>query len=274
MSLNHICKDGLRDIDLDVKSLSIQGQVVTPGGGGGGGSLDDAYDQGNIIFTVGGLPVDIQGTAGLKVEAGVTTDQTVFNADQQLVTKKFVDDSITLQNAYENGTGQISLTIGKPLEISGNEGVNVNGNSVTTTKLTFNNSQELVSKQYVDDSVQSLGRTTVLFNQSQDYLVVNGGFYTDGVITLGWDAVNQTEFLVNTLPSTGGVTVSSLNGGTGTSIIATQANFKYDIGGLVAASGILQSWIHANTDASYPNYYITILRLGGGENSILTVEKY
>ena len=261
MSLYHICLNGKQDVDLDVKSLKIQGQTVTPGGGG------NPFNQ------------DLNTTDQPRFDQLRLTSTTFIDSDQ-CVTKQYVDDSISglpvvdLQSAYDDGNGEIALSISKPLEITGTAGVNVNSNPVLTSKLTFNDSQELVSKQFVDDSLQSLAKTTVLFDQSQDYLVVNGGFYTDGNITLGWDAINQTEFLLNTLPSTGGVTVSSINGGTGTSVLATQANFKYDIGGLVASSGILQSWIHANTDASYPNYYITILRLGGGENSILTVEKY
>jgi hypothetical protein len=147
-------------------------------------------------------------------------------------------------------------------------------NELLSFKTAFTNDQEMVTKKYVDDAILPLRKTVVLFNQSLDYLVANGGFYTDGNITLGWDAQNQTEFLINTLPASGGITISTLVGTTASSIFATQANLKYDIGGGIGPSGVLRSWVHSNTDANYPNYDISIMRVGGGENSILTVEKW
>jgi hypothetical protein len=147
-------------------------------------------------------------------------------------------------------------------------------NELLSFKTVFTNDQEMVTKKYVDDAILPLRKTVVLFNQSQDYLVTNNGFYTDGNITLGWDAQNQTEFLINTLPATGGITVSTLVGITASSIFATQANTRYDIGGGIGPSGVLRSWVHSNTDAAYPNYDISIMRVGGSENSILTVEKW
>ena len=356
MSLNHIVKNGLKDVSLDVKDLNCESITVNnlpiesfdqdlnttddvrfnqirltstmftdpdqcvskqyvDNSAPGLGSLQSAYDGGNTILTAPGFPVDIQGsldanivnttqvisssnltmgsanqtqilaqsllltTPQVTVSGQTSTNQTTFPDPQNLVTKNYVDTEIanipsaTLQSAYEGGN-TILTAPGFPVELTGTEGVNLNSNPITTGKLTFPNSQELVSRQYVDDQISVLRKTTVLFNQSTDYLVVNGGFYTDGIITLGWDATTQTEFLINTLPATGGATVSTLIGGTSSSIVATQANFKYDIGGAVPSSGVLQSWVHSNLDTTYPNYYITILRVGGGENSILTVEKY
>ncbi len=230
-------------------------------------SLQDAYDSGNTIVTTVGLPVDIQGNLN-------TTELNIGNCSIINPSNDFTIDSdsgngvITLNASVVRNVGQLAC-----VGLSGT-GIIMNNQQITTLKTAFTNDQELVSKKFVTDSILASGKTVVLFNQSVDYLVVNGGFYTDGNITLGWDASTQTEFLINTLPATGGITVSSLNQGTSSSVFASVANSKYDIGGTVGASSVLQSWIHSNTDSTYPNYYITILRVGGGENSILTVEKY
>lgn len=153
-------------------------------------SLQIAYTGGNTISTQPGFPLELTGTEG------VTVEKTTFS-DQDLVTKKFVEDSIpntTLQDAYDAGNGQIALTLNKPLEITGSEGVNVNSNSVTTTKLTFNNSQELVSKQYVDDKV---GIKVV---QRFDVLTTTV-LYEDDFVKFSWiPGDNQPSYEIKTLP--------------------------------------------------------------------------
>ena len=364
MSLNHIVQGGLKDLALDVKSLSIQGQTVNPGGGGN--PFNQSLNTTDAVEFASVNMQDLQSSASLfiNVPAGVLTivtpginiNSNVINTnstitttkpltlDNQLATKEQVEilidtivpDLINLQpleqklqnqsasSAITNFDGALtaSTSIATPIITATNiypttTSLKLNGdlaggasdtyiqmnstdmnivansditistpdaiilqgevflnNTITTAKTTFTNNQELITKKYVDDAILPLGKTVVLFNQSVDYLVVNGGFYTDGNITLGWDATTQTEFLVNTLPATGDITVSSLNGATSSSIVATQQNFKYDIGGSVLSGGVLQSWVHSNTDATYPNYYITILRVGGCQNSILTVERY
>ena len=220
MSMNHICKNGLADIDLTVKdiecttinsttinatTINVEGtpiqsfdqdlnttddvafnkitlgatiftdpqQVVNKAyvdnSSPGLGSLQVAYDGGNTILTQAGFPIEISG------QEGVIVTKTTFANDQDLVTKKFVDDSIssipppntTLQNAYDNGTGDIALSTSKPLNITGTAGVNLNANSITTAKLTFNNSQELVSRQYVDDKTQLFTGATPLTNGTE-----------------------------------------------------------------------------------------------------------
>lgn len=236
-------------------------------------SLQDAYDGGNTIITTSpASPVDIQGNLNSTVIN--TPELTIQNCTITNPSNDLIIDSdggngfITLNASIVRNVGQLAC-----VGLSGT-GIIMNNQEIVTNKTVFTNDQELVSKKYVSDSILASGKTVVLFDQSVDYLVVNGGFYTDGNITLGWDAATQTEFLINTLPATGGITVSSLNGGTASSIFATQANLKYDIGGSLLSGVVLQSWIHSNTDAAYTNYYITILRVGGGENSILTVERY
>jgi hypothetical protein len=216
MSLNHIVKNGLKDLSLDVinvdcvklnaGSINLDGndlpsfnqslnttddvefnkitlgatiftdpqQVVNKAyvdnSSPGLGSLQVAYDGGNTILTQAGFPIEILG------QEGITVTKTNFANDQDLVTKKFVDDSIssipqpntTLQDAYNNGSGEIALSTSKPLNITGNEGINVNANSITTAKLTFNNSQELVSKKFVDDSISSIPQPNTTLQDAYD----------------------------------------------------------------------------------------------------------
>jgi len=216
MSLNHIVKNGLKDLSLDVinvdcvklnaGSINLDGndlpsfnqslnttddvqfnkitlsstmftdpeQVVNKqyvdNSSPGAPSLQVAYNGGNSILTQPTFPIEISG------QEGITVTKTNFANDQDLVTKKFVDDSIssipqpntTLQNAYDNGTGEIALSTSKPLNITGNEGININANSITTAKLTFNNSQELVSKKFVDDSISSIPQPNTTLQDAYD----------------------------------------------------------------------------------------------------------
>ena len=272
MSLNHIVKGGLKDLDLDVKSLSIQGQTVNPGGGGNpfDQSLNttDAVEFASVnmqdLQSSGSLFIDVPAGVLTIVTPGININSNVINTNSTITTTK----PLTLDN-----------------QLATKEQVEILIDTIVPDLINLQPLEQKVQNQSASSGITnfdgdirlngvSIKKTVVLFNQSIDYLVVNGGFYTDGYITLGWDATSQTEFLLNALPATGGVTVSSLNGGTGSSIVATQQNFKYDFGGSVLLNGMLQSWIHSNTDPAYPNYYVTIMKVGGGENSILTVEKY
>ena len=271
MSLSHIVKNGKVDVDLDVKSLSIQGQTVNPGGGGNPfdqslnktDSVEFASVDAQVLQSTGSLVIGTAGNLTILTQ-GININSNVISTNSTITTTKplTLDNQLATKAQVELLIDQIVPTLVDivPLELK------TQNQSATAGITNFDGDIRL--------NGVSIKKTVVLFDQSADYLVVNNGFYTDGYITLGWDATSQTEFLLNSLPSTGGVTVSSLNGGTGSSTFATQANTRYDIGGAVPSSGVIQSWVHANTDALYPNYYITILRVGGGENSILTVEKY
>ena len=209
MSLNHIVKNGLKDISLDVKDLNCESITVNnapiesfdqalnttddvrfnqlrltstmftdpdqavnkqyvDNSAPGTGSLQSAYNGGNTILAAPGFPIELTGTDGLNLNSNpITTGKLTFPNPQELISRQYVDDAISsippptittsLQDAYDNGSGQIALTISKPLEFIGNEGLLVNNNPVLTTKLTFNDPQEFVSRQYIDDAIAQNG---------------------------------------------------------------------------------------------------------------------
>ena len=196
MSLNHIVKDGLKDISLDVKNINCTSITVNnlPIGSG---SLQSAYNGGNTILTAPGFPIELTGVEGLNLNSNpITTGKLTFPNLQELVSRQYVDDAIasispsstTLQDAYDNGNGQIALSISKPLEITGTEGINVNANSVLTTKLTFTDAQELVSRQYVDDAINSVSSPFTYFRGNGN---VTQTVYEDTFVRLIWDSLNS-----------------------------------------------------------------------------------
>jgi hypothetical protein len=149
MSLNHICLNGKVDLDLDVKSLSIQGQNVNPG---------NPFDQ------------DLNTTSDVRFNK-ISVTSTMFTDPDQVVSKQYVDNSApglgSLQSAYDGGN-TILTAPGFPVELTGTEGVNLNSNPITTGKLTFPNSQELVSRQYVDDAIASIPPSATSLQDAYD----------------------------------------------------------------------------------------------------------
>lgn len=149
---------------------------------------------------------DVVTTAGNKnLDQTLTTTQTTFTNDQQLVTKKYVDSGgIVPPNVLTTLGGQnITLTN-------------------TTSQTVFTNNQELVTKKYVDDFVSpnvlttAGGQNTVLtntttqtvFTQPQELITkkyvddqkptytnflksFTGEFYNDGVVVLEWDGFDE-----------------------------------------------------------------------------------
>ena len=206
MSLQHIVKDGLKDVSLDVKDINCTSITVNniPIGLG---SLQSAYDGGNTILTAPGFPIELTGTEGLNLNSNpITTGKLTFPNLQELVSRQYVDDAIanipstTLQDAYDDGNGQIALSISKPLEITGTEGINVNANSVLTTKLTFTDAQELVSRQYVDDAINSVSSPFTYFRGNGN---VTQTVYEDTFVRLIWDSLNSQPKWLRKIAVTG-----------------------------------------------------------------------
>jgi hypothetical protein len=113
---------------------------------------------------------DVVTTAGNKnLDQTLTTTQTVFTNDQQLVTKKYVDSGgIVPPNVLTTSGGQnITLTN-------------------TTSQTTFTLPQELITKKYVDDSIDAQKPTYTNFLKS-----FTGEFYNDGVVVLEWDGFDE-----------------------------------------------------------------------------------
>jgi hypothetical protein len=113
---------------------------------------------------------DVVTTAGNKnLDQTLTTTQTVFTNDQQLVTKKYVDSGgIVPPNVLTTSGGQnITLTN-------------------TTSQTTFTLPQELITKKYVDDSIDAQKPTYTNFLKS-----FTGEFYNDGVVVLDWDGFDE-----------------------------------------------------------------------------------
>ena len=145
MSLNHIIKNGLKDISLDVKDLNCDSITVN--------NLPiESFDQ------------DLNTTDDVRFNK-LTLTSTMFTDPNQAVNKDYVDNSApgtgSLQSAY-NGGNTILTAVGFPIELTGTDGLNLNSNPITTGKLTFPNPQELISRQYVDDAISSIPSSTTL----------------------------------------------------------------------------------------------------------------
>ncbi len=139
-------------------SLTISGVAVATGTGGGASTLQEAYDSGDgIISSTVGKPLELSGTGellaitgtfteGLTVGtastllnntsittgSGIFTDLLTFGGDPVATAVEVVaisghlqteidsiDNSVTLQEAFDNGDGTISTTGGKPVELTG-----------------------------------------------------------------------------------------------------------------------------------------------------------
>jgi len=145
MSLQHIVKNGLKDISLDVKDLNCESITVN--------NLPiESFDQ------------DLNTTDDVTFNK-LTLTSTMFTDPNQAVNKDYVDNSApgtgSLQSAY-NGGNTILTAPGFPIELTGTDGLNLNSNPITTGKLTFPNSQELVSKQFVLDEISNIPSSTTL----------------------------------------------------------------------------------------------------------------
>ena len=135
------------------------------------------------------LGKDVVTTGGNKnLDTTLTTTQTVFTTDQQLVTKKYVDDS----------GGGVPPNV---LTTSGGQNITLTN---TTTQTVFTQAQELVTKAYVD--TQKPVYTNFLKNFS-------GQFFNDGIIVLEWDGFD--EILMRLVTAKNNVYAASLvnNGG-------------------------------------------------------------
>lgn len=68
---------------------------------------------------------------GKNITSTLTTTQTAFTLDQELITKKYVDttidDNVNLQNAYDRGP-DILTKVGTPISITGPEGIQTGAN--------------------------------------------------------------------------------------------------------------------------------------------------
>ena len=149
MSMNHICKNGLSDIDLAVKDIectTINSTTINATTINVEGAPIQSFDQ------------DLNTTDDVRFNQ-IRLTSTMFTDPDQCVSKQYVDNSApglgSLQTAY-NGGNTIVTAPGFPIELTGTEGLNLNSNPITTGKLTFPNSQELISRQYVDDAIANI----------------------------------------------------------------------------------------------------------------------
>jgi hypothetical protein len=113
MSLNHIVKGGLKDLALDVKSLSIQGQTVNPGGGGGNPfdqslnttdnvefasvNMQDLQSSGNLTIGVPAGNLLILSPAGININSNVINTNSTITATQSLT----LDNQLTTKEQVE-----------------------------------------------------------------------------------------------------------------------------------------------------------------------------
>jgi hypothetical protein len=151
-------------------------------------------DSGNGLISLNATAIRNLGTiacvdpglgTGIQMNSQeITTDKLVFTNQSELISKRYVDDSIgsiptvTLQTAYDNGStitasagpvdvvGDINVStlnssiidsttvLTNILNSAGSPSISTNS-SITTSKITFTDSQEFVSKSYVDSTSTS-----------------------------------------------------------------------------------------------------------------------
>jgi len=222
---------------------------------------------------------DVVTTGGNKnLDITLTTTQTVFTNDQELITKKYVDDSgggvppnvlttsggqnITLTNTTSQTvfTNDQELITKKYVDDSGvppNVLTTSGGQNITLTNTTsqtvFTNDQELITKKYVD--TQKPVYTNFLKNFS-------GEFFNDGIIVLEWDGFD--EILMRLVTTKNNVYASSLvnNGGSFPSgshmILSTVNNDFYQNSSI----GQVEYTISCDDDNSFPFYKCRFLVSG------------
>ena len=140
-----------------------------------------------------------------------------FTNQQELVSKRYVEDSIgsipntSLQSAYNVGktiiatagpvdiVGDLNVStlnattvdsnavLANTLNTAGSPSISTNS-SITTSKLTFTDPQELVSRQYVDDAVNSVSSSFTYFRGNGN---VTATVYEDTFVRLIWDSLNS-----------------------------------------------------------------------------------
>ena len=240
MSLNHICLNGKVDLALDVKSLSIQGQTVNPGGGGG-----NPFDQ------------DLNTTDNVRFNK-ISVTSSVFTDPDQVVSKQYVDNSApglgSLQIAYDGGNS-ILTAAGFPVELTGTEGLNLNSNPITTGKLTFPNSQELVSRQYVDDAIASIPPSASSLQSAYDggtTILTAAGFPVDIQGDLNSSVINTPELQIQncTITNPASDLVIDCDGGNG--FITLNASIVRN-GGQLACIGVSGTGIIMNNQEIVTN---------------------
>ena len=113
--------------------VSTVGAIITVSGtphtaGGGGGGSDTAIAGADGITVISGVP-----TAGEVTVSGFRTE--FVNASGSLQSSiDAIDSSVTLQDAYDNGTGIISATPVKPVKVEGTiSGTEVLAGDLTTS---------------------------------------------------------------------------------------------------------------------------------------------
>jgi len=109
---------------------------------------------------------DVVTTAGNKIlDQTLTTTQTTFTQDQELVTKKYVDDS-----------GGVPPNV---LTTAGGQNITLTN---TTSQTVFTQPQELITKNYVDNQKPTYTNFLKSFT---------GEFYNDGIVVLQWDGFDE-----------------------------------------------------------------------------------
>ena len=118
-----VVADTIQCPDINTDALNITGCSIT-------NPFNDLYiNNGTGFISLEGQLIRASGTiacvAGNGIimnERAITTQKTTFTDDQELVSKRYVDDSVTLQSAYDNGRGIIT-GYEAPLDISGLSGI-------------------------------------------------------------------------------------------------------------------------------------------------------
>jgi hypothetical protein len=316
---------------------------------------NDLIISNNALVVNSSNGIDLTGAVfGISLGANqITTTKTSF-IDTELITKKYADDSINLQNAYDRGPA-ILTKVGTPLTITGPEGLETGSNikvydddgvSQYATFVSYGNiilkddnpgitsfgsvnystsgptkflklqvdkgsgagsqgicdidvdgeifrfrdnrlemnakkitelaeptdTQDAATKNYVDTAVVNVGgKIKVSFDNNTDYVTTVNPIWTDGVISIGWDAPGDViQLMVNNEPSDGNVSYYADIGNLVGAINTYGVN--YVIGGNLISRRVQRIWLTPSDPTSgILNYKFSICNL---PNAMLTVEKW
>ena len=184
---------------------------------------------------------DVITTAGNKnLDVTLTTTQTVFTQDQELVTKKYVDAG-----------GGVPPNV---LTTSGGQNITLTN---TTSQTTFTQPQELITKAYAD--AQKPAYTSFLKNFS-------GEFYNDGIIILLWDGFDEIIMrLVNAKSNVYAQGLVNFGGSypSGQTLLLSTLNDDFYQS---AGTGQVEFIIYCDNDNTFPFYKCRFL-VSGSSNS-------
>lgn len=261
-------------------------------------NLQNAYDRGPNILTKVGTPLSITGPAGIETgsdikvydDTGVSGYETVVSSGSIIL--KDDDPSVTSFGSVNYSVGGpskfLKLQVDKGNAPGASQGIcdiEVDGeifrfrddrldmNSKKITELTEpTDAQDAATKNYVDTTVLGVGgKIKVTFDNNIDWVTTSNPIWTDGVITVGWDAPQDiTQIMVNNAPSSGNVSYYSVAPNASGPIGLYGVSIP--IGGGITSRAVQRIWLTPSDPASgILNYLIQICNL---PNAVLTVEKW